>query len=95
LQLLFYKCSKARKNLEYYFEVWHNRIKKLQDVIVEIYEGPKVEKITYFHTDTGNENSIEEYEKVDWKLEEFADKFFEAMKENHGFTPTIQIVFEK
>ena len=88
-------APKREKNLEPYFYSLHNRIKKLQDVIAEMYERSEVEKITYFHTDTGNEDSIEEYETVDWKLEEFADKFFEAMKENHGFTPTIQIVFQK
>lgn len=88
-------CPKRERNLEPYFDALHKRIKKLQEVIKEIYERPEVEKITYYHTDTGNENSIDEYELVYWKLEEFADKFFQSIKDNYGFTPTIKIVFEK
>ena len=91
----FLNCPKREKKLEPYFDALHKRIKKLQEVIKEIYERPEVEKITYYHTDTGNENSIDEYELVNWKIEEFADRFFEAIKENHGFTPTIKVVFNK
>ena len=51
--------------------------------------------ITYYHTDDGNENSINDYELVDWDLEEFAYKFFMDIKKLKGFTPTIKIVFSK
>lgn len=88
-------CPKREKNLEPYFNELHNRIKRLQDVITGIYERPEVEKITYFHTDTGNESSIDEYEVVNWKLQEFADKFFEAMNGIYVFPPTIKVVFAK
>jgi hypothetical protein len=91
----YINAPKREKDLKPYFNELYNRIKRLQDIIVEIYERPEVEKIMYFHTDTGNEISIDEYEVVNWKLQEFANKFFEAMKQNHGFTPTIQVVFEK
>jgi hypothetical protein len=88
-------CPKREKNIEPYFKALYNRIKKLQEVILEMYERPEVEKITYFHTDTGNEISIDEYEIVDWKIQDFADRFFEAIKENRGFTPTIKVIFSK
>lgn len=88
-------APKREKNLEPYFEKLFNRIKRLQEVITEIYERPEVESITYYHTDDGNDNSLDDYEKVDWKLNEFAEKFFEEMKKLHGFTPTIQIVWTK
>lgn len=88
-------APKREKNLEPYFDELYTRIKNLQEVITEIYERPEVEKITYYHTDTGNEVSIDEYEFVDWKLEKFADKFFEAIKASNGFTPTIKVVFAK
>lgn len=87
--------TKWDKNLEPYFQDLFKRIKKLHSVIIEIFNNPNVEKITYFHTDTGNENSIDNYTIVNWRLKDFADKFFEAIKNNIGFTPTIQIVFEK
>ena len=91
----FLYCPKHEKNIEPYFDMLHGRLQDLQCVIAEIYRLPEVEKITYYHTDTGNENSIDEYAPVDWKLEEFADRFLEAIKENLGFTPTVKIVFEK
>ena len=86
---------KRDKNLGPYFDDLYKRIKNLQDVITEIYQRSEVDSITYYHTDTGNENSIDEYELVDWKLEEFADKFFGKIIGTKGFTPTIKIVFQK
>ena len=41
------------------------------------------------------QNSINDYELVDWDLEEFAYKFFMEIKKLKGFTPTIKIVFSK
>ena len=87
--------EKPEHDYQFYVDQLYDRIKKLQDVIVELFERPEVEKVEYYHTDTGNENSIDEYEPVDWPLNEFADKFFEAMNDNYGFTPTIKAVFEK
>ena len=52
------------------------RILNLQNVIKEILDNKNVEKITYFHTDSGNENSIDEYKLVNWNIDEFANKFF-------------------
>lgn len=71
------------------------RILDLQNVIKEIFTDRNVLQITYYHTETGNESSIEEYELVDWDLEEFAYKFFTEIKKNNGFTPTIKVVFNK
>lgn len=78
-----------------YFEKLLRRIKDLQEVIVELFNDKDVEKITYFHTDTGNENSITEYKCVNWRLDEFADKFFIETILNRGFTPTIRVEFCK
>ena len=78
-----------------YFESLYSRIINLQDVINEIYNNENVEKITYFHADENDENSIDEYKLVDWKLEAFADKFFIATILNMGFTPTIKVVLKK
>lgn len=86
---------KKDHNLEPYFEKLFSRILELQDVIKEIFDNKNVVKITYFHTESGNENSIDEYESVNWKLEEFAYKFFAEIKNNNGFTPTIKVVFNK
>lgn len=71
------------------------RILNLQNVIKEILDNKNVEKITYFHTDSGNENSIDEYELVNWNIDEFANKFFAEIISNKGFTPTIKVVFNK
>lgn len=86
---------KKTDDLQPYFEKLFLRILNLQDVIKEIFNNKNVEQITYFHTETGNENSIDDYELVNWKLEEFAKKFFEEIKKNKGFTPTIKVVFNK
>ena len=67
----------------------------IHDVIKEMFDNENVEQITYFHTETGNENSIDDYELVNWKLEEFADRFYAEIKNNKGFTPTIKVVFNK
>ena len=85
---------KKTDDLKPYFEKLFQRILNLQHVIKEIFDNENVKRIMYFHTETGNENSIDDYELVDWKLEEFAEKFFEKIKENKGFTPTIKIVFK-
>ncbi len=71
------------------------RILNLQNVIKEILDNKNVEKITYFHTDSGNENSINEYELVNWNIDEFANKFFAEIINNKGFTPTIKVIFNK
>ena len=71
---------KKTDDLQPYFEKLFLRILDLQDVIKEIFNNQNVERITYFHTETGNENSIDDYELVNWKLEEFAKKFFEEIK---------------
>lgn len=84
-----------KDDLESSFERLFLRILDLQDVIKEIFNNKNVERITYFHTETGNENSIDDYELVNWKLEEFAKKFFAEIKKNKGFTPTIKVVFNK
>lgn len=84
-----------KDDLESFFEDLFLRILDLQDIIEEIFNNIYVERITYFHTETGNENSIDDYELVNWKLEEFAIKFFAEIKKNKGFTPTIKVVFNK
>ena len=86
---------KKTDDLQPYFEKLFLRILDLQDVIKEIFENKNVERITYFHTETGNENSIDDYELVNWKLEEFAKRFFAEIKKNKGITPTIKVVFNK
>ena len=82
-------------DLEPYFKNLFLRILDLHDVIKEMFDNENVEQITYFHTETGNENSIDDYELVNWKLEEFADRFYAEIKNNKGFTPTIKVVFNK
>lgn len=82
-------------DLESSFKKLFLRILDLQDVIKEIFNNKNVERITYFHTETGNENSVDDYELVNWKLEEFAKKFFAEVIKNKGFTPTIKVVFNK
>lgn len=62
--------------LESYFKKLFLRILELQNVIEEIFENKNVEEIAYYHTESGNENSIDEYELVNWNLKEFAYKFF-------------------
>ena len=88
----FLNAPKKTKNLSLYFESLYSRIINLQDVINEIYNNENVEKITYFHAD---EDDVDEYKLVDWKLEAFADKFFIATILNMGFTPTIKVVLKK
>jgi len=91
----FPKHPKNIKTLEPYFIALHERIKRLQKVILEIYERPEVESITYFHTESGNEISLDEYESVDWKINEIADQFFERIVSSKGFAPSIKVVFQK
>lgn len=86
---------KKTKDLQPYFEKLFSRILDLQDVIEEIFNNENVDRITYYHTDDGNENSIDDYKSVDWKLAEFAEKFFAEILKNKGFTPTIKVVFNK
>ncbi len=86
---------KKKDDLQSCFEKLFLRILDLQDVIKEIFDDKNVERIMYFHTDSGDEDSIEEYELVDWNLEEFADKFFTEIINNKGFTPTIKVTFNK
>lgn len=86
---------KKTNDLQPYFEKLFSRILDLQDVIEEIFNNENVKRITYYHTDDGNENSIDDYESVDWKLAEFAEKFFAEILKNKGFTPTIKVVFNK
>ena len=86
---------KKDDDLQSCFEKLFLRIQYLQDVIKEIFDNKNVEQITYFHTESGNESSIDEYELVNWNLEEFANKFFIEIKNNKGFTPTIKVVFNK
>ena len=88
-------ASKKTKDLQPYFEKLFSRILDLQDVIEEIFNNENVEWITYYHTDDGNENSIDDYKSVDWELAEFAEKFFAEIFKNKGFTPTIKVVFNK
>ena len=86
---------KKDDDLQSCFEKLFLRIQYLQDVIKEIFDNKNVEQLTYFHTESGNESSIDEYELVNWNLEEFANKFFIEIKNNKGFTPTIKVVFNK
>lgn len=88
-------CLKNKHDLQSCLEKLFFRIMDLQDVIKEIFDQNNVEQITYFHTETGNEISIDEYELVDWNIEEFAYKFFTEILNNKGFTPTIKVVFSK
>ncbi len=71
------------------------RILDLQNVIKEMFINTNVEKISYYHSETGNENSIDDYELVNWGIEEFAEKFLIEIKKNRGFTPTIKVIFNK
>ena len=88
---------RKKASVEPFVESLYQRIKDLQDVIVELFERPEVERIEYYQTDDGNEPSIDAYEQVDWPLNRFADMFFESMKSLclYGFIPTIKIVFQK
>lgn len=86
---------KKKDDLNDCFEKLFLRIVEIQNVIKEIFNDNNVEKIVYFHTDTGNENSIDEYTLVHWEIDEFAEKFFTEIKNNMGFTPTIKVVFDK
>lgn len=86
---------KIEDDLESCFKKLFLRILDLQNVIKEIFNNKNVQQITYYHTESGNENSIDEYELVNWNLEDFANKFFTEIKNNKGFTPTIKIVFNK
>lgn len=94
---LFFSLNfpKRAKDLELYYYDLHERIKRLQKFIIELYNNPNVEKITYYYTESGNEVSIDEYEKVDWKINEFAEHFFDEIIKLRGLTPTIQIVWTK
>lgn len=91
----FYINATKKDDLSACLKELYLRITDLQEVIKEILEDENVEKITYFHTETGNENSIDEYECVNWSPEEFADKFFTETLINSGFTPTIKVIFSK
>lgn len=71
------------------------RIFNLQSILEEIYNKKEVSYIEFYNTDTGNESSIEEYKEVNWNITDFSKKFFEAMIQNSGFTPTIKVVFKK
>ncbi|MCL2570528.1 MAG: hypothetical protein FWE16_04975 [Firmicutes bacterium] len=71
------------------------RLIQLNEFIINLYSRESVEKITYFHTCTGNEVSLDEYELVNWEIEEFAEKFLERIKQLPGGTPTIQWVLKK
>jgi hypothetical protein len=86
---------KKQDDLEPYFEKLFLRILDLQNVIKEIFNNQNIEQITYYHTESGNENSIDEYKLVVWNLEEFAYKFLKEIKNNNGLTPTIKVVFKK
>lgn len=86
---------KNEDNLQSSLEKLFSRILDLQDVIKEIFGNKNVKQLTYFHTETGNETSINDYEIVDWELEEFAKKFFTEIINYKGFTPTIKVVFKK
>ena len=88
----------APKKHDYFqpcLESLYLRILDLQNVIKEILDDENVIQITYYHTDSGNENSIDEYELVDWNIDYFAAKFFVEIIMNKGFTPTIKVVFNK
>lgn len=86
---------KNEDDIEPYFEKLFLRILDLQNVISEIFNDKNVQQIMYYHTESGNESSIDEYELVDWSLEEFAYNFFTEIKNNNGFTPTIKVIFNK
>jgi|GEM_PF-2259969 len=88
------KPSKV-KDWEQCLSETYERLKRLQDFIIELLNNPNIESMVYFHTDTGNETSIDEYEAVDWEAEEFADRFFERIKEASGCTPTIKVFFKR
>ena len=88
----------APKKHDYFqpcLESLYLRILDLQNVIKEILDDENVIQITYYHTDSENENSIDEYELVDWNIDYFAAKFFVEIILNKGFTPTIKVVFNK
>lgn len=89
------KRSKQITNLEPYFSALHQRLKRLQKVIEELYERPEVDAITLFHTETGTEFSIEEYCCVNWKINEFADNFYNEIIAEKGLSPSIKVVFQK
>lgn len=90
----FVMDQRSKKKMPY-FDDLYDRIKRLQSVIKELYQRPEVDRMVYFHTETGNESSINEYEEVNWSIDEFADKFFERIVQDKGFAPTIKAVFEK
>ena len=84
-----------RKNISLFYNDLYTKLKNLQNVISDLLNRPEIEKIEYYHTDTGNEYSIDEYKQVCWKIDDFANNLFQSIKNNHGFTPTIKVLFLK
>ena len=76
-------------------ESFIRKIKKIQHILEKLLENPRVEKVTFFHDEMGPPGCLEEYEEVDWRIENFAIEFFNKMKKQAMITPTIMAVFEK
>ena len=73
----------------------HGRLLDLQHAIEDILINDNVEGIDFYYTDDGDVDSIDEYEPVDWPIEDFADRFFAEIMKNKGLGPTIKAVFPK
>lgn len=93
--LNFPKRLKRVKDCTQYEKDLYARIKDLQSVITDLYNRDEISCIEYYHTEQGGEHSVNEYQLVDWKIYEFADKFYGYMKNNCFFTPTIRVFFDK
>ena len=64
--------SYDRKGREDFYE----RLKKVQRVLETLLKQPDVIEVSFFNTWQGTLCCVEDYDEVNWKLEDFASEFF-------------------
>ena len=70
---------------------YEERISKIQRVLKTLLNILGVQEISFFNTEAG-ECSIEDYEQVEWNINEFALRFVKRAADNNWFPPTIKVV---
>jgi len=73
----------------------YGRLKRLQGFIAELFQRPNIEQLIFYYSNSGDDNSTDDYIAVDWKLEEFADKILEEEMESPGGIISFKLVLAK
>lgn len=93
MRIIFTKVCQKKTSNDECNNIIKNNAKRFERSIKKLLSLPDVVQITVYHSEGGLVNSEDEYELVEWNIDEFASEFFKAMSKNMMFQPTIKVVF--